>query len=136
MTVSFHNPDTLVAPQGRYSHVAVAEGARIVSLAGQVGVRADGSLAGPDVASQVRQAYANVGLALESAGATWRDVTRIGVFVVSTELLPELGEARQAIYDELFPEGPSAYPPGTLLVVSGLAAPELLVEVEATAVVG
>lgn len=135
MTVSLLNPDTLCPPQGRYTHVAVATGTRIVSIAGQVGIRPDGKLAGADIGAQTTQAYENVGLALEAAGATWRDVIRVGIFVTSDEQLGDLAAARDAIYTEAFPDGPSTYPPGTLLVVRGLAHPDLLVEVEATAVI-
>ncbi|HWV85782.1 MAG TPA: RidA family protein [Capillimicrobium sp.] len=134
MTVSLQNPDTICPPMGRYSHVAVATGTRIVSIAGQVGLRPDGTLE-EGVAAQATQAYANIGHALEAAGASWADVVKVTTFVVSADLLGDLGDAREAVYARIFPGGPSTWPPSTLLVVRGLAHPDLLVEIEATAVV-
>jgi enamine deaminase RidA (YjgF/YER057c/UK114 family) len=106
-------------------------GSRSVVVAGQVGVDKDGTIGG-DVATQTRQAYENVGLALASAGATWADVAKVTNFLVSDDLIDDFFSARGATYAELFPSG--AYPPSTLLVVRGLVRPELLVEIEAIAV--
>ena len=133
MAVSVHNPDSLGAPLGRYSHVAEATGSRTVVVAGQVGVDRDGTLVGAgDVAAQTRQAYENVGLALASAGATWADVVKVATFLVSEDLIDGFVGAREETFARVFPS--AAYPPNTLLVVRALVRPELLVEIEAVAV--
>ena len=132
MAVSVHNPDALGPPLGLYSHVASATGTRTVVVAGQVGVDRDGALAGEDVASQTRQAYENLGLGLASAGAGWADVVKVTTFLVSEELVDDFFSAREQEFAELFPS--RAFPPSTLLIVRGLVRPELLVEIEATAV--
>jgi enamine deaminase RidA (YjgF/YER057c/UK114 family) len=133
MTVSVHNPDVLAAPLGLYSHVAEARGSRIVVVAGQVAVDRNGALVGDqDIAAQTRQAYENLGLALSSARATWSDVVRMTTFLVSETLIDGFVSARERTFAALFPDG--SYPPNTLLVVSRLVRPELLVEIEATAV--
>ncbi|HET8758657.1 MAG TPA: RidA family protein [Solirubrobacteraceae bacterium] len=132
MAASVHNPDTLAAPLGLYSHVAEARGARTVTIAGQVGADASGALAGHDVGAQTRRAYENLGLALASAGATWRDVVKMTTFLVSEELIEPFMAARREVFAELFPD--AAYPTNTLLVVSRLVHAEFLVEIEATAV--
>ncbi len=133
MAVSVHNPELLGAPLGLYSHVATATGARTVVVAGQVGVDGDGVLVGDrDVGAQTRRAFENVGLCLASAGATWADVVKLSTFLVSADLStttsargrrPSPGCTRAA-----------TYPPSTLLIVGGLVRPELLVEIECTAV--
>jgi enamine deaminase RidA (YjgF/YER057c/UK114 family) len=133
MTVSVDNPDVLAAPLGLYSHVAVAGGARTVVVAGQVGVDRDGELVGDrDIAAQTRQAYENVGHALASAGAAWSDVVKLSTFLISEDLIDGFVGARKQTFAALFPDG--SYPPNTLLIVRGLVRPDLLVEIEATAV--
>lgn len=133
MAVSVHNPDTLGAPLGLYSHVASGTGARTIVVAGQVGVDRDGVLVGGrDVAAQTRRAYENIGLCLASAGATWGDVVKLTTFLVSDDLIEDFVGAREETFAELFPS--RAFPPSTLLIVHGLVRPELLVEIEATAV--
>jgi enamine deaminase RidA (YjgF/YER057c/UK114 family) len=132
MAVSVHNPDALGAPLGLYSHVASATGSRTIVVAGQVGVDRDGVLAGEDVGTQTRQAYENVGLCLASVGATWGDVVKVTTFLVSADLIDEFFRAREETFARVFATG--AFPPSTLLIVGGLVRPELLVEIEVTAV--
>lgn len=133
MAVSVHNPELLGAPLGLYSHVATATGARTVVVAGQVGVDGDGVLVGDrDVGAQTRRAFENVGLCLASAGATWADVVKLSTFLVSADLVDDYFRAREATFARLYPR--ATYPPSTLLIVGGLVRPELLVEIECTAV--
>ena len=93
---------------------------------------ADGQLAGPDLTSQARQAYRNLGLALEAAGCGFSDVLKMGTYLVSADLIDEFMEARSGIFAELYPDGD--YPPNTLSVVARLVEPAILFEVEALAV--
>jgi enamine deaminase RidA (YjgF/YER057c/UK114 family) len=132
MPASVHNPQALGAPLGLYSHVAEARGTRTIAIAGQVGSGVDGTLAGADVGAQTRQTYVNLGAALASAGAGWGDVVKMTTFLVSEDLIEGFFAARREVFAELFPSG--EYPANTLLVVNRLVEPELLVEIEATAV--
>jgi enamine deaminase RidA (YjgF/YER057c/UK114 family) len=135
MAVSLHDPDGLGPPLGAYSHVAEATGTRTIYIAGQVGVDRDGSLIGEgDVAAQTRQAYENLEIALTSQGASWADVAKLAVFLVSEDLIPGFFAARDEAFARAFPTG--AHPPSTLVIVRGLVRPELLVEIEAVAVTG
>ncbi|WP_231946686.1 RidA family protein [Auraticoccus monumenti] len=125
-------PELPVSPF--YRQVAVASGSRTVYLAGQVARTADGSPVGPgDLAAQVAQAYRNVGAALAAAGATFADVAKLTVYVVgwSPDMLPALGEGVSRVAAEL---GGDVSRPITLLGVASLGEPDLLVEVEAVAV--
>src|ERR1017187_8907453 len=71
------NPVGIDTPK-TYSHVVVAKGARMVFVAGQYPEDADGKLVGPgDMAEQARQAFANLGLALNAVGARPEHVTKI-----------------------------------------------------------
>jgi enamine deaminase RidA (YjgF/YER057c/UK114 family) len=135
MAVSLHDPDGLHPPLGRYSHVAEATGTRTIYVAGQVGVDGDGALVGEgDVAAQTRQTYENLGLALTGAGATWADVVKLTTFLVAEDLIADFARVRDEVFERVFAGG--ACPPSTLLIVRGLARPDLLVEIEAVAVTG
>ena len=135
MAVSIDNPDVLHAPLGLYSHVADATGTRTVFVAGQVALDRDGTLVGAgDVAAQTRQVYENLGLALESAGATWADVAKGTTFLVSEDLIEDYFRAREETFARLFPGG--AYPAHTLVVARRLVRPEFLIEMELIAVIG
>ena len=117
---------------GAYTQVVVAQGRRMVFLAGQVSIDAEGTLVAPgDFGGQVRQVFANLRTALEGAGATPADVTKITIYVVGykPELRPVLGAARSAVF------GPATLPASTLVGVQALAEPGFLIEVEAIAVV-
>ena len=133
MPVDVLNPDGLPKPDV-YRQVAIATGSRMVFLAGQVARDADGAPVGAgDLAAQVEQAFRNVATALEAAGGTFDDVAKLTVYVVdwSPEKMAVLGEGIGRASVAL---GIEAVRPVTLIGVAALAEPDLLVEVEATAV--
>jgi enamine deaminase RidA (YjgF/YER057c/UK114 family) len=126
------NPDTIRGPAGTYSHLAlVPAGARIVVVAGQVGIGDDGTAG--DFEDQCAQAFANVGSALEAAGAGWGDVIQTMTFLTRREDRQRLREWRSGTFVSFFPDG--RYPPNTLLVVDALATDDLLIEVQAIAAI-
>jgi 2-iminobutanoate/2-iminopropanoate deaminase len=128
------NPDSIRAPGGTYSHLAVAPvGARLVVVAGQVGIGPDASATAGDFEDQCAQAFANVGAALEAAGAGWSEVIQTMTFLTRREDRARLRAWRTAEYARLFPDGD--YPPNTLLVVDALATDDLLIEVQAIAAI-
>lgn len=129
----------LLSPQGMlqqtpYHHVAVANGTTHVHVAGQVGQRGDEPVAVGDLAAQVAQALRNAALGLAGAGATFSDVVRLTFYV--TQWAPEKIEALmagvQSVADEI--ALPMPMPPASLIGVAMLFEPDVLVEVEATAV--
>lgn len=130
MAVRVLAPPTVAPPLGLYSHAAEAAG--LVVVAGQVGFKPDGALAGLDVASQTQQALANIQAILAAAGCDMQDVIRFQTFLTSAEDIPGFMTARAEAFPRYFPDG--AYPPNTLVVVSRLVRPELRVEIEAMAV--
>ena len=119
-------------PLGMYSHGMVAGGGELVVVAGQVGTMPDGRVPGNDIVSQTRQAFDNVRVVLQAAGAGMSDVIRLQTFLTRADDIAGFMKARQDIFPEYFPTG--AYPPNTLLVISRLVRPDLLVEIEAMAV--
>jgi len=115
-----------------YSHGMVAPAGEIVVVAGQVGMGQGGQVAGGDVVAQTKQALDNVRAVVEAAGCAMRDVVRFQTFLTHAGDIDGFMKARAEVFPRYFPDG--AYPPNTLLVVSGLVKPELLVEIEAMAV--
>ena len=133
MTVTLVNPDGLPKPDV-YRQLSIASGSRLVFLAGQVARDGEGRPVGPgDFAAQIEQAYRNIGTALNEIGGSFDDVAKLTIYVVDwhPDKLPLLGEgvARAAAAMGIDPVKPI-----TLLGVSALGEPDLLVEVEATAV--
>lgn len=123
-------PAGLGIPLGRYSHVAVGPSG-LVAVAGQVGMDEDGNLAGADLASQARQAYDNLGRALASVGCSFSDILKMTTYLVGAELIEEFMQTRTEVYADRYPGGD--YPPNTLVMVSRLVEPDLLIEIEAFA---
>jgi 2-iminobutanoate/2-iminopropanoate deaminase len=126
-------PPELPTPLGRYSHLAVAPASSLVAVAGQVSVDADGELVGRgDVHAQAVQAYENVRAALACVGVGMTDIWKLNAYVVGGDAIEPFMAARTEVYATYYPDG--VYPPITLIAVSRLAFPELLVEIEAVAV--
>ena len=135
MAVTLINPDGL-PDVGLYQQVAVASGARLVFVAGQVARTADGAQVGEgDLAAQVEQCYRNLGTALAAADATFDDVVKLTVYLVDwtpDKMEPFMRGAARA-FEAMGIPAPT--PPLTGIGVAALAEPDLLVEIEATAVV-
>lgn len=122
-----------LATLGLYSQVASA--GDFVVVAGQVGIDADGSLAGDGgAADQVRAAFRNLGVALSSEGLAFADVVRLQTFVVGRSVIPVFMQVRREVFADVYPKG--EYPPNTLLVVAGLLQESMLCEIEAIAIRG
>ena len=125
-------PKRFGPPLGMYSHGMVAPGGEIVVVAGQVGMGEGRTVAVGDVGAQTKQALENVRAIVEAAGCTMGHIVRLQTFLTHAEDIPGFMAARGEVFPKYFPNG--AYPPNTLLVVSRLVQPELLVEIEAMAV--
>ena len=129
MTKQALNPDGLPAPVGPYSNVVTTGPGRLVFVAGQIAFDANGELVGAgDIAAQTRQVMENIRLALEAAGATFADVVRVVNYITDVDLFGEMAAVRREYLVE-------PYPASTLVEVSALLFPEVLIEIEAIAVV-
>jgi enamine deaminase RidA (YjgF/YER057c/UK114 family) len=102
---------------------------QFVFVSGTVGIDADGNVVGPgDAYAQMRQALANVVAALEKLGAAPGDVVRTRMYVTDIGAWEEVGRAHGEVFGDIRPAT-------SMVEVCGLIAPELVVEVEADAVV-
>ncbi|MCP3012114.1 RidA family protein [Nocardiopsis dassonvillei] len=133
MAVQRFTPEGMMQPTP-YHHVAVGTGTRHVHVSGQVARRADATPVAPgDLAGQVAQALRNTAAGLTGAGATFDDVLRLTFYVTAWE--PGKIDAFMAGVAEVAEEIglPTPLPPSSLIGVDYLFEPDVLVEVEATA---
>ncbi|MBV1852761.1 RidA family protein [Catellatospora tritici] len=120
-------PDGL-AGSPNYSHVVYGTG-RLVAVAGQVAFDEGGELVGAgDPLAQTRQIFANLGTALAAAGATFADVVKLGYFVTDVAYLSAIRDVRAEVMG-------SHLPASTAVQVAALFRPDLLLEIEAWAIV-
>jgi 2-iminobutanoate/2-iminopropanoate deaminase len=98
----------------------------LLFVSGCVPVDGHGVLVAGDVVAQARQVFANMDAVLTAAGAEFRDVVKVTVFLTDVADRGAVNSVRQEVFG-------SARPASTLVEVSGLAVPGARVEVEAVA---
>lgn len=117
-------------PVGPYAHVvSVPPGGRLVFCAGAVALDREGHVvADGDIVGQTRQVMENLRLALDAAGATFADVVKVTNYVLDADDWRQVLPVRAEYLQE-------PYPASTFVEVSALMFPELLIEIEAVAIV-
>lgn len=126
--VRFINPQPIAKPRG-YTHVVEITGpGRTVYIAGQLGLDAEGKLAGAagDFRAQVSQAFENLKAALAAVGAEMSNIVKINNYIVDID--KNIGAFREIRDRYLKTEAP---PASTAVGVPGLAVPGALFEIEA-----
>lgn len=114
-------------PLANYVHgMEASRGSRLIFTSGQLGLTPDGTVSGC-AEQQAVQCFANIAGILRSAGMGLEDVVRLNAYVTDRSHLPAYMRARDAAFLDNPPVA------STLMVVSGFAKPEYLVEVEAIA---
>ncbi|MEU9592324.1 Rid family hydrolase [Streptomyces sp. NPDC048193] len=134
MPVQHLTPEGMLQPVP-YHHVAVGTGAKHVHVSGQVARQADGAPVAPgDLAGQVAQALRNTAVGLAGAGAAFADVLRLTFYVTqwAPEKIGDFMAGVEAVAEEI--GLPAPMPPASLIGVEYLFEPDVLVEVEATAI--
>jgi len=131
MQKKFINPAETHKPRG-YTHAVVAEGGKVVFIAGQVAFDADGQLVGKgDLRAQAQKAFENLFAALKAASATPADIVKLNTYIVNYK--PEDYQAVRELRAQLLPRDNP--PAATLVGVQALAMEGLLIEIEAIAVI-
>lgn len=126
----FLNPSAMPAARG-YSHVVeIPAGSRLVYISGQVALDSTGALVGAgDFRAQAEQVFTNLHHALAAVGATFADVVKLNYYVRDALHVAELREVRDRHINLKAP------PTSILLEVPHLFRDDLLLEIEAVAVV-
>ena len=124
------NPDAVAKPLGAYCHtIAVPADARWLVISGQVGVDKKGKLAN-GARKQSEQCYRNILACLRANGMTKADLVKTTVYITDPRFVADFRAARDRVL------GRGVTPTSTLLVIDGLASPDILVEIEAWAAKG
>lgn len=133
MPTKYIQPNELIeSGQYGFSHVAVNEGSKIISVAGQVAMDEDHEIVGKgNIKQQTLQALKNVEIALKSANASIKDISAMRIYIV--KLQPEHGLLISEALKEYFPN--DSLPVSTWVGISALAHPDVLVEIEVSAVI-
>jgi enamine deaminase RidA (YjgF/YER057c/UK114 family) len=132
MTTTKIQPQTLFqrALDGRvlYTHVVVAQSQSLVFISGQLARDKSGNIVGPrDMRAQIRQVGENIRAALEAVGASLDDLVKTTTFVTDIDEFFRHVDVR---HDYLG----VALPASTTIEVRRLSHPDLMVEIEAIAV--
>ena len=123
----------IVSPKLAPSRGIFGHGTKVgnmVYVSGQVAFNAQQEIVGVgDIKAQTRQVMENIKAVLDEAGATFDDVVKVTVFITDMGHFPQIHEVRA----DYFTVG--SYPASTMVEVRALAHPDLLIEMEAVAVV-
>jgi enamine deaminase RidA (YjgF/YER057c/UK114 family) len=129
VTANFINPETMHRPTG-YTHVVEVTAGRPVYIAGQVALDPSGAVVGPgDIRTQTRQVFDNLQAALQAVGAGFEQVVKLTYYLVDVSQLPVVREVRDQYVNIQQP------PASTAVEVRRLVSDDLLIEVEAIAVI-
>jgi len=126
MTLERFNPSELTQPGGPYVHATRA--GNLVFVSGQVAFGDDGRVVGVgDIDAQTVRVLEGVGACLRAAGADFADVVKVTVFLRDMAHRGAVARVRERYFK-------GTNPASTLVAVSALTHPDLLVEIEAIAV--
>ena len=129
VTANFINPEAIHRPTG-YTHVVEVTAGRPVYIAGQVALDRSGAIVGPgDIRTQATQVFDNLQAGLQAVGAGFEQVVKLTYYLVDVTQLPVVREVRDRYIDTQQP------PASTAVEVRRLVRDDLLIEVEAVAVI-
>ena len=121
-------PQSLNDPRPRYSRGILAEGGRLLFVAGQTASDKNGNIVGKgDIKAQTKQVFANLKAVLEEAGGTLDNLVMTTTYIVDRQYREGYNEVRRGIYK-------SDPPTSTLVIVKGLAHLDYLIEIAGIAV--
>jgi len=120
----------LSKPLGIYSHAVKVKGNQLLFISGMTARDKNGNIVGKgDIKAQTQQILENMKVILDGVGATFDHIVKVTVFVTDIRYLKEIHEVRAKYFKR-------DYPASTLVQVSRLVSPDMLIEIEAIAVLG
>jgi 2-iminobutanoate/2-iminopropanoate deaminase len=116
-------PNSLNDPRPRYSQGILTESGKLLFIAGQTASDKDGNVVGKgDIKAQTRQVFENIKAVLEAAGGSFDNVVMTTTYITDRKYREGYNEVRRGIYK-------TDPPTSTLVIVSGLANPDYLIEI-------
>jgi enamine deaminase RidA (YjgF/YER057c/UK114 family) len=133
--IKFYNPPGLSKPRTPFMQVArVKSVSEWLLIAGQTPTNVDGEIVGADdFSAQCVQTFANIEIALRSAGAGWGNVVQFTSYLVRAADIPLFAEFRRRTFPQMYPDG--FYPPNTLAIIDRLAHEAYRLEIQAVAAI-
>lgn len=129
MRATFVQPAGVAKLPHPASHAAIVPCGKLVAVAGQIATDVNGKVVGEgDIKAQTRQVIENIRIVLGEAGATLADVFKITVFLTDIGQIGEVLEVRREYFTE-------STPAATAVEIKALVRKELLVEIEALAMI-
>ena len=129
--VQLINPETVATPRG-YSHAAVIDlgNCKMVIMSGQVAFDPKGNLVCPnDIAKQTEQVFRNIKSIVEAAGGKMDHLVKLGYFTTDVTRIADVRTIRDQFINTKTP------PASTLVQVNKLFREDVLIEIEATAII-
>jgi 2-iminobutanoate/2-iminopropanoate deaminase len=121
-------PQSVNDPRPRYSQGILTEGGKVLFIAGQTASDKDGNVVGKgDIKAQTRQVFENIRAVLETAGGSFDNLVMTTTYITDRKYREGYNEVRRDIYKQ-------DPPTSTLVIVSGLANPDYLIEIASIAV--
>ena len=115
--------------RGAYSSGVEAPAGRTIYVSGQVSLDAEGNVVGEgDIGLQTETVLEHVKTVVEEAGGGMEDIVKVTVFITDMGLYDDIHEVRRRYFKE-------PYPASSMVEVSALLDPRLLIEIEAVAVI-
>ncbi|HYB21843.1 MAG TPA: RidA family protein [Thermodesulfobacteriota bacterium] len=120
--------EKLSKPLGIYSQAVKSEGSRLLFISGMTARDKEGKVVGKgDIKLQTRQVLENIKAVLEEAGATFDHIVKVSVYVTDMNHFKEIHQLRAEYFKK-------DYPASTMVQVSGLVSEDLLIEIDAIAI--
>lgn len=116
-------PKSLNDPRPRYSQGIVVEGGKLLFVAGQTASDKDGNVVGKgDIEAQTHQVFKNISAVLEEAGGALDHMVMTTTYITDRKYREGYNRVRQQYYK-------TSQPTSTLVIVTGLANPDYLIEI-------
>jgi enamine deaminase RidA (YjgF/YER057c/UK114 family) len=128
MATKVIQPKSLSDPRPRYSQGILAEGGKLLFIAGQTASDKDGNVVGKvDIEAQTHQVFKNLSAVLEEAGGSFDNLVMTTTYITDRKNREGYNRVRMQYYK-------TNSPTSTLVIITGLAHPDYLIEINGVAV--
>jgi len=128
MATKVIQPKSLSDPRPRYSQGILADGGKLLFIAGQTASDKDGNVVGKgDIEAQTHQVFKNITAVLQEAGGSLDNLVMATTYITDRKYREGYNRVRQQYYKKNSPTS-------TLVIITGLAHPDYLIEINGVAV--